>query len=246
MSPPCPFRSGFASYLKWRANDLESAIRRLLGNSQLWSEKLYAHPLIQGLSKKTGEKPSYIPANKFALALADIVLTAGTEQSFIQQQLLAAKREIDNAPDQLFPFLGYLFKRFGKYFAGLAYHITYFLGSKRGLPEQKLEELLNLTQKLFQESHSAALGDLHEKLREFFLTAISDTTTLENGKQVTVPSVDFLNAYPAFRASVLTLLGIALEQQPALKLRWAEIIVHNDKKLIAQAQKELAEGQSLR
>lgn len=235
-----------ASYLKWRANDLETAIRRLLGNDQLWSEKLYAHPLIQGLSKKTNEKPSYIPSNKFALALADIVLTAGTEQSFIQQQLLAAKREIDNAPDQLFPFLGYLFKRFGKYLGGLAHRITYFFGSNRGLPEQKLEDLLKLTQKLFQESHSAALGDLHEKLKAFFLGVISDTTTLDNGKEVTIPSADFLNTFPSFRASVFGLLGIALEHQPGLKLRWAEIIVHNDKKLVARARQELAAGQSLR
>ena len=96
-----------ASNLKWRANDLETAIRHLLGNNQLlWAEQLYAHPLIQGLSKKIGIKPSYILANKFALALADVVRTSGTEQSFIQQQLQAAKREIDQAPDRFLPFLG--------------------------------------------------------------------------------------------------------------------------------------------
>ena len=235
-----------ASYLKWRANDLETAIRHLLGNNQLWAEQLYAHPLIQGLSKKIGIKPSYIPANKFALALADVVLTAGTEQSFIQQQLLAAKREIDQAPDQFLPFLGYLFKRLGNYIGGLTHSITYFFGSNRGVPEQKFEDLLKLTQKLFQESHSAALGDLHAKLKDFFLGIINDKTTLNNGKEVTISSADFLNAYPSFRDSILNLLGIVLEHQPNMKLRWAEIIVYNDKKLIAKAEKELAEGQTLR
>src|SRR5574342_380419 len=82
-----------ASYLRWRSKDLETAIRRLLGD-QVWAEQLYMHPLIQGLSKKMGVRPSYIPADKFALALYDLVMTAGTEQSFIQQQLLAAKQEI--------------------------------------------------------------------------------------------------------------------------------------------------------
>jgi hypothetical protein len=235
-----------ASYLKWRANDLEAAIRRLLGNSQLWAAQLYAHPLIQGLSKKTGRKPSYIPANKFALALSDVVQTAGTEQSFIQQQLLAAKREIEQAPNQFLPFLGYLFKRFGKYIAGSLHSIAYFFGSNRGVPEQKFEDLLKLTQKLFQESHSAALGELHAKLKDFFLGIISDKTTLDNGKEVTTSSADFLNAYPSFRNSILNLLGIVLEHQPHLKLRWAEIIVYNDKKLIAKVEKELAQGQTLR
>ena len=235
-----------ASYLKWRAKDLETAIRRLLGNNQLWAEQLYAHPLIQGLSKKTGNRPSYMPANKFALALTDIVLTAGTEQSFIQQQLLAAKREIDNAPDQFIPFVRYLFKRFGKYLGGLVHSITYFFGSDRGVPEQKFEELFKLTQKLFQESHSAALGELQEKLRAFFLGIINDKTTLDNGKEVSTPSTDFLAAYPTFRNSILNLLKIVLEHQPILKMRWAEIIVYNDKKLIEKAEKELKEGQSLR
>jgi len=235
-----------ASYLKWRSKDLEMAVRRLLGNNQLWAEQLYAHPLIQGLSKKLGARPSYIPANKFALALVDVVYTAGTEQSFIQQQLLAARTDIDKAPDQLLPFLGYMFKRFGKYFEGQRHKITYLFGSSHGIPEEKFEGLLKLTQNLFHESHSAALGELHEKLKAFFLEVISDTTTLSNGKEVTILSKDFLNAYPYFKNSIFGLLNIALEQQPLLKLRWAEIIVNNDTKLIAQAKKELEENQTLR
>ena len=235
-----------ASYLRWRAKDMEAAIRRLLGNDQLWAEQLYVHPLIQGLSKRMGVRPSYIPANKFALALYDIVMTAGTEQSFIQQQLLAAKREIEKAPDQLFPFIAYLFKRFGNSISGILYHISYFFGSNRGTGEQKFEELLKITQKLFSESHSAGLGELQEKLKHFFLAIINDKTTLVTGKEVSVSSADFLNEYPAFRGSILNLLNIALEHQPDLKLRWAEILVNNDKKLVASAKKELKEGQTLR
>lgn len=235
-----------ASYLKWRAKDLETAIRRLLGNDQLWTDLMYAHPLIQGLSQKWGARPSYIPANKFALALLDVVATAGTEQSFIQQQLLYGKGEMDKAPDQLLPFLGYMFKRFQKYFEKLGYRFTYLFGSNRGLPEQKLEGLLKLSQNLFHESHSAMLADLQEKLKRFFLEVISDQTTLSNGKEVTIPSKDFLKTYPFFHNSIFGLLNIVLENQPALKLRWAEIIVNNDKKLISQVRKDLEEGQTLR
>lgn len=235
-----------ASYLQWRAKDLEAAIRRLLGNNQVWTEQLYYHPLIQGLSKKMGVRPAYIPANKFALALYDIVMTAGTEQSFIQQQLLAAKREIDRAPDQFVPLIVYLFKRFGNSLSGILHHISYFFGSNRGTGEQKFEELFRLTQKLFAESHSADLGELQEKLKQYFLAIIKDKTSLVTGKEVDISSADFLNEYPQFRHSIFNLLNIALEHQPNLRLRWAEILVHNDKKLLAKAQKELKEGQSLR
>jgi len=235
-----------ASYLKWRANDLETAIRRLLGNNQLWVEQLYAHPLIQALSKKYGVKPSYIPANKFALALGDVVFTAGTEQSFIQQQLLAARQEIERAPDQFIPLMGYLFQRFGSFIVGPFRQLSYFFGSKRGTPQLKLEELLSLTQKLFQTSHSAELGELQEKLKEFFLVTINDHITLPSGKELLLSSADFLDTYPGFRRSIFSLLNIALQNQPQLKLRWAEILVNNDPKLIAKAEKELKEGQTLR
>lgn len=235
-----------ASYLRWRAKDLETAIRSLLGNNQLWTEQLYVHPLIQGLSKKMGVRPSYIPANKFALALYDIVMTAGTEQSFIQQQLLAAKQEIQKVPDQLFPFIVYLFRRFGNGNSGIIYHISYFFGSNRGTGEQKFEELLRIAQKLFSQSHSADLGELDEKLKQFFLVIIDNKTTLINGKEVSISSTDFLNEYPAIRSFILNLMDIALEHQPNMKLRWAEILVHNDQGLVTRAKKELKEGQSLR
>jgi hypothetical protein len=66
-----------ASLLSWRGNNLREGIRNLLDgpnpSSAEWAEKLYGHPLIQGLYKE-GQKPSYIPSRTFALALTDLVL----------------------------------------------------------------------------------------------------------------------------------------------------------------------------
>jgi hypothetical protein len=45
--------------------------------------KLYDHPLIKALSKPGG-RPSYIPDRTFALALFDVVMTAGTDASTIK------------------------------------------------------------------------------------------------------------------------------------------------------------------
>lgn len=55
-----------------RAKNLEYGIRNLLNDPQ-FEEKFYKHPLIKGLSRKTGKKPSYIPSRTFALALIDII-----------------------------------------------------------------------------------------------------------------------------------------------------------------------------
>ncbi len=74
---------------KWRANTLETTIGQMLGSPNL-TQQLYAHPLISSLypaAKKPGKKPrhpSYIPANKFALALFDILIKIGVEASPIQ------------------------------------------------------------------------------------------------------------------------------------------------------------------
>jgi len=99
----------FATYRRWRANELEKTIRAMLYDpaiqrnidkqALILAEKLYEHPLITSLARP-GSKPSYIPAGKFALALFDVILTAGTEASTIgwarvgleqvKNQLLAA------------------------------------------------------------------------------------------------------------------------------------------------------------
>lgn len=67
--------------LSWRARFLEGAIRNMLYDENL-VEQFYAHPVIRSLSqpgKKPGQfkKPSYIPAQKFAAAMFDVILNAG-------------------------------------------------------------------------------------------------------------------------------------------------------------------------
>jgi hypothetical protein len=56
-----------------RASTLEEGIKKLLADSALGdtlSQKIYQHPLVQALAQGK-EKPSYIPAKNFALALLD-------------------------------------------------------------------------------------------------------------------------------------------------------------------------------
>ena len=78
--------------LTWRANDLEKAIRQMLMSDELAVE-IYNHPLIRSMKKapkpgdKKDPKPSYIPADKFALVLFDIIASAGTEESKILKPL---------------------------------------------------------------------------------------------------------------------------------------------------------------
>jgi hypothetical protein len=81
-----------AGWRKWRAEELEKTIRAMLSegsvkekldeSAQSLASKLYAHPLISSLAKP-GSKPSYIPAGKYALALFDVITTAGSEASTI-------------------------------------------------------------------------------------------------------------------------------------------------------------------
>jgi len=93
----------------WRARDLERIIRVMLFDPSVkdklnqgalvLTDQLYAHPLIASLARQ-GDKPSYIPADKFVLALFDVITTAGTDNSTVtrarigleqvKNQLLAA------------------------------------------------------------------------------------------------------------------------------------------------------------
>ena len=233
-----------ASYLKWRAKDLETAIQRLLGD-KVWAEQLYNHPLIEGLSKKTGIKPSYIPANKFALALFDIVQTAGTQESFIQQKLLAANQELKKAPNQLGPFLVYIFKRFGTNIGRFFNRVLYFFGRDKGTPDQKFAAILELTQKLLHSNDPEKSEDLAQSWSEFFKAVLSDETSID-GKVLSISSADFLEAYPVFRDYFFDLLQVILEKQPILKQRWSEILIYNDEKLVEAVKEKLAEGETLR
>jgi hypothetical protein len=96
------------SALGKRSKDLEKTLRFMLAESlkptskasgEVTAEpehasgifpKLYNHPMVKSLYL-TGSKPSYIPADKFVLALFDIVITAGTEASVVQKALTQLK-----------------------------------------------------------------------------------------------------------------------------------------------------------
>ncbi len=234
----------FASYLKWRAKDLETAVQRLLGD-KTWAEQFYKHPLITSLSKKVGKKPSYIPANKFALALLDIVQTAGTQKSFIQQKLLDADRELKKAPKQLGPFLMFMFKRFGTKISRFFNRVLYFFGRDKGTPEQKYARIMELIQNFLHSNDPDRTENLADGLKALFGIVLSDTTEID-GKEVPLPSVEFLNAYPKFRDYIFDLIRVAISDQPMLKFRWSEILINNSESWIKKAQAELAEGQTLR
>jgi len=60
-------------------------------------EKLYEHPLIKSLYQGT-IKPSYIPRDKFVLALFDIVISSGTDASTIEKALTQLKMYQDTIP----------------------------------------------------------------------------------------------------------------------------------------------------
>ena len=233
-----------ASYLKWRAKNLETAIQRLLGD-KTWAEQFYKHPLIASLSKKVGKKPSYIPANKFALALLDIVQTAGTQESFIQQRLLAANKELKKAPKQLGPFLVHIYKRFGTNIRRFFNRILYFFGKNKGTPDQKYARILELTQNFLHSNDPEKSEDLAKGLKALFGIVLNDATEID-GKDVSIPSAEFLNAYPKFREYIYELIRVAIENQPMLKFRWSEILINNSESWMKKAEEELAEGQTLR
>ncbi len=65
-----------AGWMNTRAKTLEQGIARMLGDPAL-KAKLYQHPLIRSLAKSDKDKPSYIPSDKFALALMDLVTGPG-------------------------------------------------------------------------------------------------------------------------------------------------------------------------
>ena len=67
-----------ASWMKTRARFLDKGITRLLGGDENLKVQLYHHPMIVSLAEKdTAICPSYIPADKFATALLDLVSGAG-------------------------------------------------------------------------------------------------------------------------------------------------------------------------
>jgi hypothetical protein len=110
-----------ATMLKWRSNGLQETIIRMLDDPnfergfsawwrKLWnkslrsqkvidleksfSKKFYGHQLIRVLSTPY-KKPSYISPGKFADVIMDIVLTAGSDASFIHSALDIVKENIN-------------------------------------------------------------------------------------------------------------------------------------------------------
>ena len=75
--------------LNMRAKDLEQNLQEMLNSDEL-TKQIYEHPLITSLyhpAKRARQKPrlpAYMPAGKFASALFDIVIKAGTDSSPIK------------------------------------------------------------------------------------------------------------------------------------------------------------------
>jgi hypothetical protein len=87
-----------ANALKWRAKDLEKAIKGMLNDEDL-TRLFYDHPLIRSLSEgKQGQsaRPAYIPANKFSTVLLSIIQNAETEGSLILHGLYAVFSRLKN------------------------------------------------------------------------------------------------------------------------------------------------------
>ena len=67
-----------AGVWKTRARFLDKGVNRLLGGDDEMKKQLYQHPMIRSLAESdTALCPSYIPADKFATALLDIISGAG-------------------------------------------------------------------------------------------------------------------------------------------------------------------------
>jgi len=84
-----------AARFRWRASMLEVSIKNLLVDPII-VDQFYNHPVIRSLysGENSTQKPSYIPAREFSLALFDIIMSAGTEAALLQRQLYKLKKEI--------------------------------------------------------------------------------------------------------------------------------------------------------
>lgn len=106
-----------AGVLRLRARNLETGIGRLLGDEEL-KRRLFDHPLIKTLGQPRGalngpgRKPSYIPANKFTLALLDLVATPTTGTGKVTDGIQAQVQEaIAGLPEDLRVSLMLLWRR---------------------------------------------------------------------------------------------------------------------------------------
>jgi len=87
--------------MKNRAKDLEKGITNLLGNPDL-AQRLYAHPLVKALYTR-GDKPSYIPAQTFSLALWNLATYAqeGKDAAVaVTRSLPEIRKAVAGLPDE--------------------------------------------------------------------------------------------------------------------------------------------------
>ena len=83
-----------ASLFSLRAKTLESTIRKMLKDGPIdYTTKLYAHPLVAA-SAPEGQKPSYISARSFALALFDVIAPSTQQQALTPDSLRAGVAQI--------------------------------------------------------------------------------------------------------------------------------------------------------
>ena len=83
------------AWLKYRARYLERGIRKLLSDPGL-ADQFFNHPLVRPL----GEKPSYIPARTFSLALWNIATSAESKASGVTQNLSQIRAFLQTLPDE--------------------------------------------------------------------------------------------------------------------------------------------------
>jgi len=83
-----------SSIFVWRANMLEATILQMLGDPDL-TQKLYSHPLIQGLYSNNGKrKPAGIPEDKFALVLFEQIMNADQTTAEVKDTFAKLKQNV--------------------------------------------------------------------------------------------------------------------------------------------------------
>ncbi len=82
-----------ARFIAMRAKTLQDGINKLLNDEKL-KDKIFAHPLVKGLSpKNSGRGPSNLPARTFSLVLFDILRDAGGQPSSAQEKVASLSQD---------------------------------------------------------------------------------------------------------------------------------------------------------
>lgn len=99
----------------WRGKMLREAIARLLGESirdaraataGSWTARIYAHPLVEALQRKTERAPSYIPNATFAEALVDEIVSgdaksvclSASDRALVLMRVLSQRSSVASTP----------------------------------------------------------------------------------------------------------------------------------------------------